>query len=197
MASGLTNQQSRVLSKGTSFWIREAGVGCTWGTAYKAAGVISISGPSLKRSGMVDGTELTPGDPGTAVVPIAAPVVPNDTIEESQFYTQQYPGTKKIDPVKLELNMSWDMYLALLGLFNFDIMFNAYVLFRNGNKLYFDPYCFIESIEMDIQENQFVKTPVEIQPAYRMLYIPAGVTLPTNCAGTPTGTASATTTGCC
>lgn len=170
----------RVNSKGASFWIRRlAGPGTTtWATAFRLAGVKSISGPNWKRSGKIDATELQPANPTYTAQ--AAGVIPGDTIDENFFYIGTLPGTKEVEAIKLELNMNWAAYLTLLTMYNNDEVFQAYVLFRTGDKFLFDPTCYVESMETTFAENALVQTPVEIQPTFRMLYLPSGQALPAN-----------------
>lgn len=171
----------RVNSKGASFWIRRLGNASTtpipWAVGdVRLAGVKSISGPSFKRTGKIDSTELQPA-------PITYPsqpsgVLPGDLVDENYFYAGNLPGTKEVDPIKLELNMNWAAYRLLLLMFNNDEIFSAYVLFRTGEKLVFDPGCYVESLETNFAENTLVQTPVELQPTFRMLFLTSTANLP-------------------
>lgn len=177
---------NRQYSKGTTFWIRKIVTApCVWGAAFKLAGVKSISAPSMKRSGDVDATELAPAPLTLDNQPVG--IIPQDTIEENYYFTGQCPGTKKIDPIKLELNLSWANFISLMGSYATDELFSAFIQFRNGNRFYFDPSCYVSSMDLDIQENTFVTVALEIQTTYRVMLIPTGFVLPANCtANVPT-----------
>lgn len=177
----------RVYAKGTTLWVRAqktsgtTSVPCQWDTAFKLAGVKSINGPSLKRSGDVDATELAPA-PGEMTAQ-AAGVIPADNAEEHFYWTGQCPGTKKVDPIKLELNMQFAAYKWLITRYTNSDLFSAFLLFRNGDRLYFDPTVYVASMDMTIAENSFIQTPVELQTSYRVLYVPSGTALPAGCLG--------------
>ena len=153
---------NRVNSKGASLWIStRATPASPYAAAVRIAGVVSIGGISVKRSGVVDATELDPH-------PI--PLVALD-IAERYFFTARCPGTKEIDPLSVELNLSWATYGILIDLYTTDKSdFMTHILFRSGHKLLLkDSY--IESIEMNIQENTLVKTPVTFMPTFLAVYL--------------------------
>jgi len=165
---------NRVKSKGTILYLRQrnnTGASVTIGgvttangaffPAVRIGGVTAINGISLKRSGVVDATELDPqpDDP------------PDGVSVETYFYTAKCPGTKEVDPLQVDLNMSYDMYTLLLTLYNDDeANFQVYILFRSGKVLLLaDAY--VEAIEMNVAENELVKTPVTFMPTNTVLFL--------------------------
>jgi len=168
---------NRVKSKGTQLFLRErnntdSAIGGVdpgeFLPAVRIGGVTAINGISLKRSGVVDATELDP----------QPDVIPDGFTVESYFYTARCPGTKEADPLQVDLNMSYDMYTLLLELYNDDISnFQVYILFRSGKVLVLmDAY--VESIEMNIAENEMIKTPVTFMPTNTVQFLANVAALP-------------------
>lgn len=157
----------RVPAKGTKLYIRryQTAGNPTFANSVRIGGVTGIQGISFKRSGNVDATELAP-DPDGAADPAAF------------FYTGKCPGTKDIDPLVVQLNMSWEMYVLLTAIYGSDEEIMVYIKLRNGKVIYL-LNAFIDSIEMGIEENEMVKTPVTFISSFAANYVDSEAALPT------------------
>lgn len=149
MGAGIVEvASSRVYSKGTKvYYARQA----TPTTFARMAGLISVSGPSYKRE-VVDATELDP-DPEPADLPTGF-------IEEMYYQKRKYPGTKDVDPITINLNMKMTQYLILCDMFAKDELPIFELRFRNGYIFHWQ--AFIESVPLELEENQLGKVALTV-----------------------------------
>lgn len=153
--------EDRVWSKGTHFWFAVLGA-----TVARLAGIKSISGPNFKRD-VVDATEL---DQSPASLP-------TDASDEMYYYKHWYPGTKEVDPVTCNLNMSLEVYQVILNLYDRDAFLKWELRFRPrgtqtaGAKLSCAT-CFIETIGTEIEEASLVIVPVTFRVSGKLVFTP-------------------------
>lgn len=164
-----TTYKNRIVAKGTIVKLARAAAPTTF---TRIMGMKSISGPGLSRE-FIDGTELDP-QPDT---------LPSGVVEEEYFWKESYPGDKEAGEVTIELNMSWATYEELLEIFRSDELVHIQIVFRTGDVVQFR--CSIGTLNLEVQPNAFVTTPVGFKPTINIITIDTSTTTTTTTTTTP------------
>lgn len=150
MAAGVVETQTgRVYSKGTHLMVARQATPTSFS---RVAGVVSIDGLNFTRE-TVDATELDPPS-GTTVTP--AP------LDEVYYWKYKEPGDKEAETLNVTLNMNLAQYSVLNTIYSTDEHASWQLLFRNGTI--FQWVGWIETLGMNLESNQLVKTPCGICP---------------------------------